>query len=404
MRGSILVLALGVGGFAGEAAACLDIGDPCQDVDTWTVVEPLSAAKLPIDGMILMRVSGPSQAPVPLDVMTIEVTVDGAPVAGALEQTGIDGLLGWRPAAPLMPESTYVVAGTIHNLDFRPGIPSCGEEFVPFEFEAATGSGTMAPLVPPEASAEETAEVGEKLVIDNLVCCDGAFPTTWSGCGSSGMVIVDEGHCVPLHWTGVLKVRLLAQVTGDESASMLTAALVVDGVNVIDEVAVLEPSFQMFASGPGPFCSEVVLRNLVTGETAAGPKLCHGEALADQLGAQMLTLESPALAVCAGAPYVCELDEFGESWDPDRCTTWPAGEGTTGDPGPTSGGPTSGGPTDPGGTTGGSSGTTGESATSPADNGLVEHGCACASGGAGISACWGLLVLAGWRRARRRGE
>lgn len=393
---------------AREATACLDLGEACADVMTWTTVESMAGSReLPLDAMILLKVSGPSQVPVPLDVMTVEVTLGGMPVAGQLESTGIDGLLGWRPAGPLAADSTYVVAGTIHNVEATPGDPTCGLEFEPFEFEVSTGSGVMPPLVAPEVSSKEAAEVTEVLTLDNLVCCDGAFPAFSGGCGSGGSVGFADGECVPLQWTGRLRVDFEGQVPGasDEAASMVSATLVVGGF-VVEERFVTS-SFDFRSRNTGPFCAQVVLRNLVTGETAPGSELCHGDTLVDQLGAQTLTQDSPALAVCVGAPYVCEIDELGDSWDPDRCTAWPASEDSTGGPDePTTGGPTTGGPTTGGSTgepgSGTTAGTSEDGATTNPADGLIVPGCACSGGGAGSGGWLAGLMLVGLRRRRAR--
>ncbi|PCC71281.1 Myxococcales GC_trans_RRR domain-containing protein/MYXO-CTERM domain-containing protein [Nannocystis exedens] len=392
---------------AREAAACLDIGDPCADVATWTMVQSVAGRQqVPLDGMILLQVSGPALAPVPLDVMTVEVTLGGAVVEGSLEQTGIDGLLGWRPASPLQADSTYVVAGTIHNLDAMPGNPSCGLEFEPFEFEVSTGSDLMPPLVPPEVSAEATVEFAEKLALDNLVCCDGAFPVTFPGCGSGGNTVdFTEGHCVPMQYTGRLSVELSGLVPGaGEGASMVSAARVIG--DVVVEEALVTKSFKFRGRDTSPFCDRVVLRNLVTGATAAGPEQCHGDALVDRLGPQTLTPESPELAVCVGAPYVCEIDELGDSWDPDRCMAWPASEESSGGPdAPTTGDPTTGGSTSgPGEPGSGTTGTSDEGATTNPADGLVEHGCACSSDGGAGEAWLAALALVGLVRRRRGGR
>lgn len=403
-RPVVLMLVLSTCFGAREAAACLDIGDPCADVATWTTVQSTAESlKVPRDGMFLLRVSGPALAPVPLDVMTVEVTLDGVVVDGALEQTGIGGVLGWRPAGLLQADSTYVVAGTIHNLDAMPGNPSCGLEFEPFEFEVSTASEVMPPMLPPQVSGEEAVEFAEPLALDNLVCCDGAFPVTFPGCGSGGNTVdFSEGHCAPMQYTGRLGVELTGVVPGTgKGASMLSVARIV-GDEVVDEMLVTE-SFKFRTREAGPFCDRVVLRNLVTGETAMSAVMCHGDALVDRLGAQTLTPESPELAVCVGAPYVCEIDELGDSWDPDRCTPWPASEeDTEGSEEPTTGSPTTSGSTSGPGESG--SGTAGSTAddgatTNPAD-GLVEHGCACASGGAAGGAWLAALMLLVRRRRR----
>lgn len=403
-----LVLALVAGGAARDAAACLDLGDACGDVDTWNSALPMFDADIPTDGMLLVRFLGPSDVPPMVEFITLEVTLDGAPVAGALEEIGVDGLLGWRPAAPLAPTSQYVVAGTIHNVDFQPGLEFCGEEFVPFEFEFGTAAGPMPPLAAPEVFAETAVGVAEKLTLEDIVCCDGAYPYWFGGCGGGGSVDYNEGFCARLQYTGRLDVRVIGTL-GDlgPTAPMLAAELVVDGVPEAGQL-VVGAEFQLRASASQPVCTEVVLRNVVTAEVVSTPAQCHGQDLAGQLGPQTLTPDSPLLTTeCAGQPYVCEIDEAGDSWDPDRCVPWPEGQASTGEP--ATGGPTSGGSGGTGGTSGtGGSGTTPGgtggtgSISSPIDDGLVEHGCAC-DGARPDALAWLLaLALPAVRRRSRR--
>ncbi|MCY1056760.1 hypothetical protein [Nannocystis sp. SCPEA4] len=399
-RFAALGLVLGGSFIAREAAGCLDLGDPCGTFDTWTMVEEVFTAPIPIDGVIVMRVSGPSGAAPTADILEVEVTLDGMALTGAVEDSGIDGVLLWRPELPLTANSTLVVAGTIHNVEFVPNLEFCGEEFVPFEFEVEVAGEPMPPLELPAIMASEALEEPLLPSLVQLVCCDGAFPRVeFAGCGPSELV-VDEGHCAPLDWVGAMQVEVRGTaIAAPGAASMIAAELRADG-------KMWAPSF----SGPDgfvlrgretePFCGEVALRNLASGEEVVGPLQCHGDALVTQLGPQTLTPESPALAACVGQPYVCEMDELESEWDPDRCAAWPAMEGSTGEP--TTGAPTTG-PVEPG-TTGATTGATSDAtsgATTAADDGLVEHGCACASGSASWRDAWALPVLAGLRRRRR---
>ena len=384
----------------GDAAACLDIGDPCLDIDTWTNVEEVFTEPVPTDGVILLRVSGPSGAAPEADILEIEVTLDGVPLAGELVQSGIDGVLIWRPEQLFAASSTMVVSGKIHNVEFEPNLEFCGAEFVPFEFEVEVAAGPMPPLVFPEVMVSEALNDPPLLHdLEQMVCCDGAFPRLeFAGCGQTHLVI-DEGRCAPLEWNGSMHVEATGMaIVAPGTASMISAELRVDG-------EVLSPTF----SGPDgfvlrtqatePFCSEVVLRNFASGEVIVGPLQCHGDALVTQLGPQTLVPESPALAACLGEPYVCETDEPGFEWDPDLCSAWPANEGSTGSP--TTGAPTTG-PDEPGGGTTGATSDATSGATTAADDGLVEHGCACASGAGSWREAWALLLLAIVRRRRGR--
>jgi len=140
-----------------------------------------------------------------------------------------------------------------------------------------------------------------------------------------------------------------------------------------------------------PLCTEIVLRDLATGDTMTTPQQCHGASVAGQLGPQVLTPTAPLLANnCEGPLYTCATDEWGQTWDRSRCMPWPA-EGTTGDA-----------PTTGDGTTGVASESTSDTGSAPEQSGIVEHGCACASGPASAREGLLALIVLGLRRRRQR--
>jgi MYXO-CTERM domain-containing protein len=174
---------------------------------------------------------------------------------------------------------------------------------------------------------------------------------------------------------------------------MLHVELRKDGV---PDSAALAPSGSLVltASATTPFCTELVVRNVVTGDTVTTPQQCHGQALAAQLGAQSLLPDSPALTDhCKGPAYRCAIDESLGQWDPERCDPWPAGEGTTGDA-TTGAVPTS--------TSDATTGASDSASAGPGADGLVDHGCACAGAPASPGPLALLLALACAPRRRRR--
>ncbi|WAS94254.1 MYXO-CTERM sorting domain-containing protein [Nannocystis punicea] len=379
-------LGFAVGLVAREAAACGDFPGPCDFVDTWTTVEEVFTAAIPTDGMIFMRISGPSGAPPVLDFIEIEVTLDGLVLPGALEEVGIEEVVAWRPEAPFVAGSTVVVSGRIINVEAGPDPAVCGSPSEPFEFEVEIAGGPMPPLEFPAVTVSEALQPLYLDYLDQLVCCDGAYPQgEWVTCDGFRVVAPEVGHCAPLDWYGMMNIEAVGKpVVASGTASMISAELFVAG-ELRKQAFALDDGFALQTWGTEPFCSEIVLRNLVTSQTVTGPQQCHADALASQLGHQKLAPDSPALAACVGAPYVCEVDEAHMAWDPDRCIAWPNSQEDTG------------------ASTSGSGGESSAGTTSPGD-GLVAHGCACASGGpswgaAGLS----LLGLMGLRRRRRGG-
>lgn len=398
-----MLAALWTGAVAGEAAACLDIGDFCDGAVGWGAVFPEIEAPTATDGMLLLQLQGRGALEPAPEALEMAVTLDGAPVPGAFETVGLPDMIGWRPAMDLAPNAIYLASGTVHNANPD---EHCIVAEVPFEFEFKAAEGPMPALEVPNIKVHQEAVVVEsEQSLDNFVCCDGGFAELWShGCGgpNSKLIEFEAGFCTPIASTGRLAVDLGMQLAVDSPAQrMLAVAVVVDGVPE-PERYVNGGTIALSVTRGAPMCTEVVLRNLVTGASVTTPKLCHGAELAAQLGSQQLTPDSPALTEgCTQAPYTCEIDSDHAQWDSERCVPWPDGGGQTGGNTPTSSdtdGPGEGSGKEPGG---GSTGDTGSTSAGPGENGLAEHGCACASTPGSREGLLGLLALLGLRRRRR---
>lgn len=377
-----------------EAEACSV--DPCYFVDLIQDLAPINAASIPIDGVLLLQATQTGDSPDADWLATIDLTVtrDGQPIAGALETSAIDNILVWRPAAPLEPGALYKVTGTLDNPDVEPYYEGCAPDLVMLDFDLQAGLEPSTPLAAPEVEAAELVNTLEILdALDAFVCCDDAFPFEYSfDCGGSGTYVSwDAGFCAPLAGVGVLSVQVaVTPSTAPATAALLSHELVVDGA----------PSGQVLTTQLGanrqtPFCTEVVQRNLATGEQVKTPKQCHGDAVAPQLGPQDLD-PGPTLArKCQGEPYTCVAVDG--RWDPAQCTPWPAAEATT----------SASSTDDPsgGGETASGSGTDTQGSATAGEDDLVKHGCVCdARRGAppGGSAVLLLALLARRRRAPRR--
>ncbi|MBK9757854.1 MAG: hypothetical protein IPO88_30960 [Nannocystis sp.] len=358
-----------------EAAACDP--DPCYQADLWQTLAPVNASLIPGDGVLVLQGANPGDPAAWLDKVALTVTLDATPVAGALEAPGINGVLVWRPDAPLV-AGMYKVMGTLDNPD---DLDYCGEDLL-LDFEFMSDGGAAVPLTPPSLTPMEVVSTTQIVDLETLVCCEGVVPgTSFNDCGGDS-VDYPEGQCAPTQGTGWLDVQLpIAPMLPIGTAAMLAYSLKVDGAVV---ARTLSPQLGWQASAP--FCTEVVVTNLGTGETLTTDKQCHGDAVASQLGPQDL---DPALAITCSEPLqTCAVNAMGDAWDPNMCTPWPP-EGETGTP--TEGGSDSAGSDG----SGGSGGSAGE-----AEPG--EKGCGCVGGGApGPWALPGVLVLAGLRRRRR---
>lgn len=383
----------------GEAASCFDIGNPCDGVEAWSAVQPLvTGTGVPTDGILLLQFFGPATGEPSVAQVAVQVTLEGAPVPGALADIGVPRVLGWRPAAPLVPGGHYTVEGTINNPDGVPGLPECGEPLVEFALEFTAAPVAMPPLAPPTVAVERALDIAGALQLDNFVCCDGAYPyEAYGGCGGVE-ILWDPGHCTYLQWTTSQRVDHGAVFDNPGGATMMLAVeLRVDGVPDASALA-LDGTALLVARAAAPICTELVVRNFVTGETLSTPQQCHGQDDLDQLGPHDLTPTSPELADhCQGPAYRCEVDESLGMWDPDRCEPWPSGGGTTGEP-TTGDDPTTGAPATSTASTGGTDGTS----AGPGADGLVDHGCSCASAPASPLAALTVLLLLACAPRRRR--
>lgn len=304
---------------ADEAHACFP--DACFYAESWSSLTPLNAAAIPTDGVLLLQ-GGRTDVPVDsvpfedlLADLTVTVTRDGEPVAGSLEQTEISRVVAWRPAAPLMAGATYVVTGAIDNPD---GFTPCGPDLLEIEFEFHVDDGPAVALVPPQVSASESVRTTSVTRLETLACCDDAYPAEYTDdCGGPTGIRWDAGQCTPTRAYGRLDVALTVQ----HGLPPGTAGQLVRSI-VGERTTPGEFTDELTVTGGGPFCAQVKLRNLATGETVMSAEQCHGEAVAGQLGELELDPHDALAGQCEGPLYVCEpafVTMFETRWDVNAC-------------------------------------------------------------------------------------
>lgn len=371
-----------------EAAACYF--DPCVDQGgTWWTIGPDLFGPIPTDGALLFTgqpIFDGAGAP----EVTLTVTLDGMPVAGAFEFSPFDDILAWRPDAPLEPGATYHATGSATL--YESGFDTCNAFEEPLDFDFQTDAGPMVPLVIPDVTATPEVVIEEDDGLASLVCCDGADPYYEPfECDVGGAVMWSMGYCTHTQGTGRLKVTLaLAPAYPLPTELMVYYSLVVDGKTVD-----IRRSTDLHYTSEAPFCAHVVAHSFGDMPPVETPEQCYGDPAT--LGAQPINPTQKLAENCVGPAQVCELDALGQ-WDPSQCTPWPGGPTTDGgsvtDGGAgTDGGTGTGTGSDPG--TGGSSG--------PASGGLddlVDHGCGCASHRDERLAWWLALTLGLSRRRR----
>lgn len=376
-----------------EADACSP--DPCSFVEGWDSLEPVNAASIPIDGVLVLR--GTRQGDVDEDWLSqVELTVtrDGQPIAGAVEATEVRDVLIWRPAAPLEPGATYQVKGNLDNDETDEYYEGCHPDILALDFEFQADTEPSAPLTAPKTSAQESVFLLQRKTLDDVVCCDGAYPNDYGfDCGYGGeSVYWDEGFCAATRGFGSLNVDISAEVdVPPATAQLLARELFLDGVSIGSTL----DGGALGTTDSKPFCTSVKIRNLATGESVMSEAICHGAEVADQLGDQILDPSAELGQKCKDTPYVCTVKDG--QWDETQCSAWPGEEPTTGDPDPTEG-PTS----DPSGDPSSSDGTDSDDSATAGQDGLVDHGCACDSSTPSPLGALALLGLGLLRPRRRR--
>lgn len=365
--------------FSASCGAATGYGDPCASFDGWTELALLSGGTIPADGVLVLQGAFSGAMPA-LDSLALTVTTGGEELPGVFEATGFPDLVIWRPSVAWTAGATYEISGTATNAN---GDGECVPLSLPIAGEVTIDAGAAAGLQAVVVNAAADVMQVPTIALDTLACCEGVTPFVLDGgCYGESTIQFDPGQCAPLQETGFLELTL----TGTPAA-----------MGPVDQqilyVYRLEGAIQghgfapMFGVGGllQPACVAIDAVDLGTGTVVEGVQACFGDMFVDQLGVH--AIDPTAELACT--PFVCELNEFGDGWDPTRCM--PFGE----DGAPTSG-PTGSGGEGSSGTGGSSGGGSGEG--EGGQDG--DKGCACdqAEGPPGWLALTGLLALAFRRR------
>lgn len=368
-----------VGSPDAELDACPYPSDPCTGQDVWTDLAPYNHAKIPSDGVLVLRGNHVGGADVD-SLATIELTVtrDGQPIAGALEATSAHGVLVWRPSEPWEPGAAYALTGTVTNMvdDYSYGY--CAPDTIPLAADLVIDAAPAEALTAPDMDVTQGVLQTPVIALDGLACCEGAAPSgSYYGCGGL-YVNFDPNECAPTLAVGSLQLELTATPAAPApTAQEVVYTLVVDGAPQLQQLD--DPHFVLYGLG-APVCARVVAEDLATGAKVEGEEQCHGQDVADQLGQQAL---DPA-AELGCEVFTCEVVE--NAWDPMACAPLDP-------PAPTTGGPTEG---------GGESEGSGEASTGDTAGEDDAKSCACASEPRGDAALLALAGVVGLTRRRRR--
>lgn len=357
-----MLLALSLGALLpDEASACTP--DPCANTTAFVGLQRVGAdvgeVDVPIDGVLVMQAQsfGEMTQDALLAGLTLSVSRDGAPVAGAVEavyRQGLPGILLWRPAELLVPSVTYEVTGSFANPDGVPG--ECAAKQVEIGFDFTTAPGRALPLAAPQIWTTASYSESPIVDLDSLICCDGAIPSKQELCGIPQGISWSAGECVSATSRARLAVSLgVASILDNATAGQWGRALYQDGEEI---QATLGQSFSRQLSAAACFTIEQF--SLASGEVLVSEERCLGDDLTLPLG-DLRNNPSELLAdLCADTPYICEVGEAG--WVAERCIPWPLG---------------------------------------PAPAANEEAGCGCASGDPNASFALALLLLLLRRRQSR---
>lgn len=284
--------------------------DPCWFDYKWLdSIAPVNHAEVPADGVLVLQ--GVLGGIASLDLaaqLGITVTRDGQPVAGALANAELPGVVVWRPDGPLIAGATYQVSGAFNN-SADPVELGCAEQVLALEFEF-TAVDAAEPLAAPQVAAEAAIKLDPSQSLGDLVCCDGAIPYTYDCAPGPEW---GQGACAPNKGVGFLQVQVDAtSPLAPATAGLLATVVRIDG----EEVARgLQPSFSIRLDSPA--CIVVEQVSLASGETIAAAEQCVGQEFTDQLGLQILDPVAALEGQCSGPLYTCEL--LDGAWDENDC-------------------------------------------------------------------------------------
>jgi len=352
----------------GVAQACPGYYGPCDGYEFWQDLAAVNATKIPSDGVLVLQGTHQGDDAASLPTIELTVTKDGQPLAGALEVTSIHGVLVWRPTEAWEAGATYALAGAVNN---PPSGDTCAPLMVVIEDTVNIDVAPGAAIGPVDFVGEGMLQTDPKVSLSTLACCEGATPSMgYAGCGGE-QVYWDPAQCAPTQGHGYLTV----QITGEPAAPGPVAAqieytLMVNGNEYRTSQA---PQFSFTADVP--FCAVMEAKDLGSGAVTMGQKQCFGDAIADQLGPQVL---DPSKTL------KCALEQCSTGivqWDPMMCVPYePDTPPTTSD-------------SDDG------SGSSGAD-TAGGDEG--DKGCGCDTGPGGDAGLLALIGVVGLTRRRRR--
>ncbi len=299
---------------ARPAEAC----SPPPNVGIYPDVVDGSLAGVPTDGVIAFGATVFGDLEESLALLTVEVTLEGAPVDGAIETVDGDGdevIVVWRPAAPFAASADYVATITSTS-------PDGGIAEVMATLDVAIGDGPAGAPVAPELV--EVSILGVPYDTGPRVCCDDGNSCGFPLCAApqsadKPTIFGDLGEATdPMASQTYLRLRAGVD-DGNEPVAVLGVASRVGAISVV----------HAFEAAAGNYCLALEAVSLVDGSVAPIVPSCveHGQL---ELGEGPNEQFESFLEQCIADPY---WEDTNEPYEPDGDDTDSGDDGDDADTG-----------------------------------------------------------------------
>lgn len=304
---------------APDLARACDLEPQCA---SYRSVE-LSNTALTSDGAVLWhatrsRQEGANENDV-LAATTLEAfDDDGTAVAGSLElayRGARTDVFAWRPDEPLTTGTSLSISLSIDN----DALEECDQPIdETYDVQVIDGQAQAPSL--PDLSFETTYSIRQDYEIDDLLCCDGAYPAVAQGSCEGETVGWSEGSCTGSQGTGVALGTFQVGALAADAAGHTMIELRIDGVAVAATPGFADESISLHSDNSQTVQQmTIAIVNVLDGTVLESDPFTNDGGDPDALGPIDIDIDAFA-AQCEEEPYVCEqLEDARGYWDPMAC-------------------------------------------------------------------------------------
>ncbi len=284
-------------------------------------------AALPADGVLVFELTRAPEATLGLEdllpFVRVETTdANGLEIPGEL--TAAYGRVAWRPTPVLAPEDTVTVTLAVENIAVAEleGLERCAVQDLELTIPVVVAGDEVTPVDDLGGTVDIERIRLPKLAssLDQLVCCDGALPSTVIDECEHESLSWDEGHCESL----LARRRLAVDATlqWPEAESIVGIAGYVPVLSFRDETLDVGPAGQDSLGGLGSSagCASLVVWDFVEQTSHVLDDTCIDAVGAGILGTTPRDPSEALAEACAEQPYTCAITDG--AWDDSQCTPW----------------------------------------------------------------------------------